>query len=49
MKSDMHRKRHELLHPDKLVADFIARTGKLSGKTTVYGLMIWSREQTVTR
>lgn len=48
MTLDAHKRRHQELHYffDELVADFIARTGKLISQTTILELMERSNEQT---
>jgi len=45
---EKHIERHKELHKalDELVADFIANTGRYITKTTIYGLLKWSSEQT---
>lgn len=43
-----HKERHIKLHQnlEKLVADFVAHTGKLPSQTTLIELLSWSNKQT---
>lgn len=45
----IHRERHVLLHRmlDELMADYISKTGRRLGNSTLLDLMDWSHSQTI--